>query len=127
MSRYLNPRSDLVFKKIFGQEETRIVDPELLAVPEIREAIELSEEAAYTKAELASYDTYWDTVSTEKTMLAEREALGEARGEAIGEARGKAIGAANMHATAKKLLAMGMSIAHVAEATGLSEQTLKQL
>jgi predicted transposase/invertase (TIGR01784 family) len=45
---------------------------ELLAVPEIREAIELSEQAAYSEAELATYDTYWDTVSTEKTLLSDR-------------------------------------------------------
>ena len=45
---------------------------ELLEVLEIKEPIELSEEAAYTKEELAAYDTYWDTVRTEKTLLADK-------------------------------------------------------
>lgn len=58
-------------------EKTRTVDPELLAVPEIRQAIELSEQAAYSEAELAAYDTYWDTISTEKTLLSERYTLGK--------------------------------------------------
>jgi predicted transposase/invertase (TIGR01784 family) len=62
-------------------EDTRVVDPELLEVPEIREAIELSEQAAYNKAELSAYDSYWDAVSTEKTLLSERFRAGEAKGE----------------------------------------------
>lgn len=95
MSRYLNPR-----------------DPELLAVPEIREAIELSEEAAYTKEELASYETYWDTVSTEKTLLAERYQLGRAE-EKI--------------EIAKKLLAQKLDIKTIVLATGLSESEVVQL
>lgn len=60
-------------------EKTRTVDPELLAVPEIQEAIQLSEESAYTEAELAAYETYWDTVSTERTMLSERYQLGKSQ------------------------------------------------
>lgn len=67
-------------------EKTRTVDPELLAVPEIRKAIELSEHAAYTEAELATYDTYWDTVRTEKTLLSERYQLGLTTGRAEGNA-----------------------------------------
>lgn len=57
-------------------EKTKTVAPELLEVPEIREAIELSEEAAYTEAELATYDSYWDTVSTEKSLLYDRYRIG---------------------------------------------------
>lgn len=50
-------------------EKTRTVEADLLAVPEINEAIALAEEAAYTEGELASYDKYWDSVSTEKTLI----------------------------------------------------------
>lgn len=39
-------------------EKTKEVDPELLTVPEIRQAITLSEEAAYTREELEAYETY---------------------------------------------------------------------
>jgi len=37
-------------------EDTKVVDPELLSIPEIKEAIELSEESAYSPEELATYD-----------------------------------------------------------------------
>lgn len=77
-------------------EETRGVDPELLAVPEIREAVELAEASAYTPSELAAYDTYWDTVSTEKTLLSERYKKGIAEGTAKGRAEGKVEGQAGL-------------------------------
>lgn len=38
--------------------ETKVVDPALLAVPEINEAVMLAEEAAYTPAELDAYEGY---------------------------------------------------------------------
>ena len=69
-------------------EETRTVDQQLLAVPEIREAIELSEQAAYTETELAAYNTFWDTVSTEKTLLSGRYQEGKTEGLIEGKAEG---------------------------------------
>jgi predicted transposase/invertase (TIGR01784 family) len=42
---------------------TREIPPEWLTVPEIKQALDLAEEAAYTPAELDSYDKYWDEVS----------------------------------------------------------------
>lgn len=97
-------------------EQTKEVDPELLAVPEIREAIELSEEAAYTKEELASYETYWDTVSTEKTLLAERYQLGKEEGRAEEKVE-----------IAKKLIAQKIDIKTIVLATGLSVSEIEQL
>jgi len=82
-------------------EDTRTVDPELLAVPEIREAIELSEQAAYTKAELTAYDSFWDAVSTEKTLISDN------RKEATTE-------------IARKMLSKGMDVLLISEVTGLS-------
>jgi len=61
-------------------ENTTEIDPELLAVPEINEAVKLSEQAAYTKEELAAYDAYWDSVSTDKTLYAGRFREGEEKG-----------------------------------------------
>lgn len=62
-------------------EQTKIVDPELLTVPEIREAIALSEEAAYNESELAAYNSYWDAISTEKTLLSGRYNEGKEDGK----------------------------------------------
>jgi predicted transposase/invertase (TIGR01784 family) len=99
-------------------ENTTRVDPELLAVPEIREAIDLSEEAAYTKEELAIYDTYWDTVSTEKTLMADKYAEGKIEGKVEG-ANEKSI------EIAQKMLDEGCSQELVAKVTGLSVTDLK--
>ena len=39
--------------------------------PKSNEALSLAEEAAYTPAELESYDSYWKAVSSERTLLKE--------------------------------------------------------
>jgi predicted transposase/invertase (TIGR01784 family) len=96
------------------------VDPELLAVPEIREAIDLSEEAAYTKEELAIYDTYWDTVSSEKTLMADKYAEGKIEGKVEG-ANEKSI------EIAQKMLDKGYSTEAIAEVTGFSVMDLKSM
>jgi predicted transposase/invertase (TIGR01784 family) len=105
-------------------EETKNVDPELLAVPEIREAIALTEEAAYTKAELMSYETYWDTVSTEKTLLTERYHLGKEEGKIEGIAEGKAEEKTEI---ARKLLIQNMDIKSIAIVTGLTPAEIEKL
>ena len=64
-------------------EKTGEVSPELLNVPEIAEAIALAREAAYTPGELEIYQSYWDQVSRDKTLLnaAYREGRVEGRVE----------------------------------------------
>ena len=58
---------------------------ELNSVPEIAEALELTKESSYTKAELEAYDKYWDSIRTEKTLIADAEA----KGEQVGMQKGK--------------------------------------
>ena len=50
-------------------EKTVTVAQELLDVPEISEAVVLAQEAGYTPGELNAYESYWDSVRTEKTLL----------------------------------------------------------
>lgn len=101
-------------------EKTRHADPLLLAVPEIREAISLSEESAYSESELEAYNTYWDTVSTEKTLLAEREKKGYATGFEKGIEKA-------LFKVAINMFKHGSSIADIKVATGLSEKEIKSL
>jgi predicted transposase/invertase (TIGR01784 family) len=70
-------------------ERTKEAPAEWLEVDEIKTAVELSEEAAYTPAELAAYEKYWDAVSVEKTRMSDAKAEGEAIGIAKGKAEGK--------------------------------------
>jgi predicted transposase/invertase (TIGR01784 family) len=69
-------------------EKTKTVSQELLSIPEIAEAVTLAEESAYTPWELEVYQSYWDQVRREKTLMLDKYIEGLAEGEARGEARG---------------------------------------
>ena len=69
-------------------EKTIHVAQELLDIPEIAQAVELAEESAYTPGELNLYESYWDQVSREKTLLSGKYAEGLVIGEAKGVEKG---------------------------------------
>ena len=113
-------------------EHTKAPDPELLADKNVSKAIELVEESAYNEEELYTIDKYWDAVSRERTVMAEKYGLGLAKGRAEGRAEGLAEGRAEGRAegillTAKNLKAMGLSTADIMRATGLTEQEIGRL
>ena len=90
------------------------------------------EESAYNEEELYTIDKYWDAVSRERTVMAEKYGLGLAKGRAEGRAEGLAEGRAEGRAegillTAKNLKAMGLSTADIMRATGLTEQEIGRL
>jgi predicted transposase/invertase (TIGR01784 family) len=74
----------LRFLKEVG-EDMRILPPDLQANEDIRQAAELCEQGAFTSAELAAYEKYWDIIRTEKTLyygaLMKGEAIGLKKGE----------------------------------------------
>lgn len=96
-------------------EKTNQAPEEWLETPEIKEALHLAEEAAYTPEELEAYDKYWDAISIEKTLIGEAEI----RGEIKGEIKAKRI-------MADKLLAKGGSLEEVSELTGLTTDEILQ-
>ncbi len=61
-------------------EKTTTVSKELLGVPEIAQAIQLAEESAYTPGELEVYESYWDSVRREKTLMIDKYAEGRVEG-----------------------------------------------
>lgn len=97
-------------------EKTKNVSQELLDVPEISEAVDLAEESAYTLGELNAYETYWDNVRTEKTLLLGRYEEGEAAGR-MKEKRD----------LAKKMIKRGVSIEIVVEDTGLMRDQVEEI
>ncbi|MFT3742631.1 MAG: Rpn family recombination-promoting nuclease/putative transposase [Gammaproteobacteria bacterium] len=97
-------------------EKANQAPPEWLEVPEIKQALDLAEEAAYTPGELESYNRYWDAISTEKTL---QYGLRE-EGIAIGEQKAK-------HAIAYKLLNIGLPLEEVAALTELPLAEVKAL
>ncbi len=99
-----------------GQE---MIDEQLLkelqTVPEIAQALELTKESAYTKAELEAYDKYWDSIRTEKTLIADAEAKGEERGRQEGRFAEKVSVILNG-------LKKGLTISQLSQITELNEQ-----
>lgn len=101
-------------------EKTVTVSQELLDIPEISEAVDLAEEAAYTQGELNAYETYWDNVRTEKTLLLGRYEEGEATGEARGRMEEK-------RDMAKKMIKRGVAIEIIVEDTGLTRDQVEEI
>ncbi|MDD6890864.1 MAG: hypothetical protein PUD47_02060, partial [Bacteroidales bacterium] len=109
-------------------EHTQAPDPELLADKNVSKAIELVEESAYNEEELYTIDKYWDAVSRERTVMAEKYGLGLAKGRAEGLAEGRAEGERQKALLiARNLQAMGLGAADIQRATGLTEQEMAAL
>lgn len=107
------------------QDNTTQIPAELLEVPELREACELAEESAYTEAELARYQDYWDLVSRERTLMSGSEEKGLAQGRAEGLVEGQQ---AERLAIAKQLKDKGrLTVQEIAEMTGLSSTEIGAL
>lgn len=103
MSRYLDPKSE-----------------ELLAIPEIKEAVSLVEESAYNPSELQAYESYWGTVSTEKTLLTGRYQEGLKAGEQKGRTEERLT-------VARKMLSSGLDIQTIITYTDLSLSEIEEL
>ena len=101
-------------------EQTQEAPEEFFAVPEISEALNLAEQAAYSDGELNAYETYWDNVSREKTLLSGKYEEGREEGRVEGELT-------KARNIALNLLKSGMSITDVAKMTGLSIDEIKEL
>jgi predicted transposase/invertase (TIGR01784 family) len=74
------------------EDETTFVADELLEDGHIRQAVDMCEEAAFTDAERAAYDLYWENIANEKGLISSSFAQGEEKGKAEGRAEGKAEG-----------------------------------
>ena len=119
-------------------EDTRIAPKELMENPETRKALDIVEESAYSDAQMAYYDHFWDMVSVERTLhssvrrerekgkaegIAEGFKQGMEKGMEKGLAQGMAQGAHDSAmASAKAMKADGMPTALIAKYTGLSEE-----
>jgi predicted transposase/invertase (TIGR01784 family) len=74
------------------EERNACIPDDLKENAEISEALELCEKGAYTEAELAAYEAYWDIVRVEESLIFDAESRGEAKGESRGKAIGEATG-----------------------------------
>ena len=128
--KYLDPKADLTFKKIFGNHPDRLKnllntlqslnEDELIQQQQYLPTTEDLEVSGFTDAELRAYDKFWDSVSVERTLLDDRYQKGMEEGMEKGKHE------ANTE-TAQRLLAMGLSAEQVAKATQLPLGIIKNL
>ena len=140
--KYLDPKADLTFKKIFGNHPDRLKnllntlqslnEDELIQQQQYLPTTEELEISGFTDAELRAYDKFWDSVSVERTLIDDSYQKGKEKGKEEGIAEGMEKGRAEgKHEanteTAQRLLAMGLSAEQVAKATQLSLEIIKNL
>lgn len=120
-------------------ENTKEVPAELMENPEVREALEIVERAAFTDKEMRTYDKFWDAIMTRRSEIYDYEqkvdraeakaAMAEAKA-AMAEEKA-AMAEANLKQektiTAQRMKADGMSFEQIAKYTGLSIDEVEKL
>ena len=122
--KYLDPKADLTFKKIFDNHPDRLrnllyvlqspSEDELIHLQQYLPSVEELEISGFTDAELRAYDKFWDSVSVERTLLDDRYQKGREEGM---NQRSLEI--------ARNMLAKGMDASTVLEITGLSMEEIQ--
>ena len=96
-------------------EETKEVPEELIENAEVKQAIEIVEESAYTDEELAQYDKFWDAIRIEQAFVDEAEIR---YGLGIKKAKTE---------DARKMKIKGYTVEDIAEITGLTVEEIEGL
>jgi flagellar biosynthesis/type III secretory pathway protein FliH len=134
--KYLDPKADLTFKKIFGNHPDRLKnllntlqslnENELIQLQQYLPTTEDLEVFGFTDAELRAYDKFWDSVSVERTLLDDRYQKGMEEGMEKGRAEGMEEGMSQRSLEiARKMLAKGMDEASIMDMTGLTAEDIK--
>ena len=152
--KYLDPKADLTFKKIFGNHPDRLKnllntlqslnEDELIRQQQYLPTTEELEISGFTDAELRAYDKFWDSVSVERTLLDDRyqkgmeEGMEKGRAEGIEEGRAEGMEKGRTEGIeegmsqrsleiARKMLAHGMDETSIMDMTGLTAEEIKLL
>jgi predicted transposase/invertase (TIGR01784 family) len=113
----------LRFLKEVG-EDMRVVPAELKENEEISRALGMCEEGAFTEAELATYERYWDSISIQKTLIYEGKLTGRAEGKAEGLAEGRAESLIGVVLNGRR---NGFSVEQIQMITGLGEEKILEI
>ena len=144
--KYLDPKADLTFKKIFGNHPDRLKnllntlqslnENELIQQQQYLPTTEELEISGFSDAELRAYDKFWDSVSVERTLIDDSYQKGKEEGMEKGIAEGMEKGmkqgmekGINLRSLeiARRMLAKGMDDASVMDMTGLTAEEIKLL
>ena len=101
-------------------EKTTKVPEELLENPEIKKAVTVLEESAFTPEQLLGYEKFWDIISVEKTLIssAERKVLEK------GKAEGRI---AEKYEIARNMKSANIPIESIMQFTNLSKEEIEKL
>ena len=116
-------------------DETRKAPEELLANPETRKALDIIEESAYTDAQMAGYDHFWEAVSWERTLVSaamKRSEQAHKRGYEVGMEKGmeKGLGKGILSErlrNARAMKRMNVPLDTIIQVTGLSKEEINRL
>lgn len=125
-------------------EHTREVPEELRSEPEIKKALTVLEESAFSDAELYQYEKFWDIIRVEKAIYRKGMRKGEAAGMEKGIKRGIKNGIEQgieqgiekgieqgiekgIRQTAANMKRMGLDVESIVKCTGLTEEEVLSL
>ncbi len=97
------------------------VSPDLLENAEIRKALDICQESAFTDDELEIYDRYWDYISTEKGLVDSAKREGRTEGLAEGRTEGRVEGLVKGRADEKE------EVVIYSHKAGLSTETIQAI
>jgi predicted transposase/invertase (TIGR01784 family) len=114
-----------------ANEDLVSIPKEFQEDPDLAMAVELAQESAYTKDELALYDQYLDAISVEETVRVDSYDEGKAEGlkekeAAVKKAEEKAARERNLE-IAKNMLSKGIDVSTIADITSLSKGEIEKL
>lgn len=105
-------------------EKTREVPEVLLETPEIKKAVTILEESAFTPAQLLGYEKFWDIISVERTLISSAERRGLKKGKEEGREEGREEEKILIASKAKK---QSLSSEVISGLTGLSVEEIDKL
>lgn len=109
-------------------EQTREIPAELMENPEIKKAVSVLEESAFTDAQLLGYEKFWDIISVEKTLYGSGWRRGVKEGREEGMKAGKAKGETEMRCKiACNLKKTGLPLDVIIQTTGLTAKEIDEL
>ena len=114
------------------EDNSETIPEELLQNSIIKEAVDYLQESGFTKEELATYNKYWDDISSEMTLMNAAKAEGLAEGRAVGREEGREEGIeegkkSSITQMAKNAIKNGLSNNLIRQFTGLTDIEIDNL
>lgn len=143
--KYLDPKTDLTFKKIFYKHpdllisllneidtNTEQVPTELKENPEIQKALEELKVTGFTEEELRAYEKLLDNIRVERTLQQDSYEKGVEEGMEKGMEKGVEIGLTKgqnkeKFTIAQKMLSAKLPYSQIIAFTGPTEEQLKEI